>query len=153
MRRSSIRSRWGLRVPLIVTSTSSVWGHDQRQTLLDKAYVLLTVSWSSSGHLRPSSEREQLFSTNSSYNLFRLVMITWWMKLEGNLPPRYDALPGADTGFPEGGGGVKTFTSTPPWTLSAWRHPPSKKWQIPPLLDIHKHPPLDIARVTPSTYS
>ena len=27
---------------------------------------------------------------------------------------------GADTGFPEGGGGVKTFTNTPPppWTLS-----------------------------------
>ena len=46
-----------------------------------------------------------------------------------------------------------TFTSTPPppWTLSAWRHQFEK---TPPLLDIHKHPPpLDIARVTSSTYS
>ena len=32
------------------------------------------------------------------------------------------------------------LTSTPPWTLSAWRHPPSGK--TPPLLDIHKHTPL-----------
>ena len=57
---------------------------------------------------------------------------------------------GADTGFPEKGGGgqdIHKHTHTP-WTLSAWRHPPSKKWQIPPLLGIHKHPPLDIARVT-----
>ena len=35
-----------------------------------------------------------------------------------------------------------TFTSTPPWTLSAWRHPPSENWKGPPLLDIHKHTPL-----------
>ena len=44
--------------------------------------------------------------------------------------------PGADTGFPEGGGGEDIHKHTPPWTLSAWRHPPT-----PPLLDIHKHPP------------
>ena len=29
----------------------------------------------------------------------------------------------------------------PPWTLSAWRHPPSEKLENTPLLDIHKHPP------------
>ena len=38
----------------------------------------------------------------------------------------------------------------PPWTLSAWRHPPSENWKTPPLLDIHKHSPLDIVRVTSS---
>ena len=60
------------------------------------------------------------------------------------------SISGADTGFPEGGG--ETFTSTPPpWTLSAWRHPPSEKLKTPPLLDIHKHPSLDIVRVTSST--
>ena len=44
--------------------------------------------------------------------------------------------------FLKGGGGVKTFTSTHthPWTLSAWRHPPSEKLN-PPFLNIHKHTP------------
>ena len=60
------------------------------------------------------------------------------------------SISGADTGFPEGG----------------WRHSqapplghcprdvirPPKNWKTPPLLDIHKHPPLDIARVTSSTF-
>ena len=56
-----------------------------------------------------------------------------------------------------GGGGLNldgwNTRRTPPWTLSAWRHPPSEKLENTPLLDIHKHPPLDIARVTSSTYS
>ena len=34
-----------------------------------------------------------------------------------------------------------TFTGTPPWKLSAWRHPPSEQLETTPLLDIHKHPP------------
>ena len=67
-----------------------------------------------------------------------------------SLPGYYST--GADTGFPDwgGGGGVKTFTSTPPplekhphswtftstppWTLSAWRHPPSVKLKNTPTL-------------------
>ena len=51
---------------------------------------------------------------------------------------------GADrpTGFPEGGGGVKTFTSThTPWTLSAWRRPPSRKLKNTPTLGHSQAPP------------
>ena len=41
------------------------------------------------------------------------------------------------------GGGVKTFTSTPPpWTLSAWRHPPSGKLKNTPTLERSQAPPL-----------
>ena len=66
----------------------------------------------------------------------------------------FAVLSGADPGFLKGGGpGTDTrfFTSTPPpWTLSAWRHPTSENLKNTPLLDIHKHPPLDIVRVTSS---
>ena len=43
--------------------------------------------------------------------------------------------------FLKGGGGVKTFTSTPPWTLSAWRHPPSEKLKNTPTLGHSQAPP------------
>ena len=52
---------------------------------------------------------------------------------------------GADTGFPEGG------VKHPPWTLSAWRHPPSTKLKNTPTLGHSQAPPptpLDIAHVT-----
>ena len=45
----------------------------------------------------------------------------------------------------------KTFTSTPPLghcPRDVIR--PPENWKTPPLLDIHKHPPLDIVRVTSS---
>ena len=64
---------------------------------------------------------------------------------------------GADTGFPEGGGGAwrrsQAHTHTP-WTLSAWRHPPSRKLKNTPTLGHSQAPapPLDIARMTSSTF-
>ena len=55
--------------------------------------------------------------------------------------------PGAETGF---------FTSTPPPLGHCPRDiiRPQKNWKTPPLLDSHKHThtPLDIARVTSSTF-
>ena len=44
--------------------------------------------------------------------------------------------------FLKKGGGVKTFTSTPPpWTLFAWRHPPSGKLKNAPTLEHSQAPP------------
>ena len=44
----------------------------------------------------------------------------------------------------------------PPWTLSAWRHPPSEKLKNTPTLGdwrhLQAHPPSDIALVTSSTF-
>ena len=89
----------------------------------------------------------------------------WLGGQRGWFARNFTQITGADTGFPEGGG-LKTFTSTPPpldivcvtssalrkiekhphswtftstppWTLSAWRHPPSgelKNTPPPPLL-------------------
>ena len=58
----------------------------------------------------------------------------WLGGAEGLIAQNFTQITGADTGFPEGG----DFTSTPPpWTLSAWRHPPSGKLKntpLPPLL-------------------
>ena len=48
-----------------------------------------------------------------------------------------------------------TFTSTPPPPLGHCPRDvicPPENWKTPPLLDIHKHPPLDSARVTSSTF-
>ena len=39
-------------------------------------------------------------------------------------------------------GGGETFTSTPPWTLSAWRHPPSGKLKNTPTLAHSQAPPI-----------
>ena len=51
------------------------------------------------------------------------------------------------------GGGVKAFTSTPPLGHCPRRHPPSKKLKNTPTLGHSQaHPPLDIARVTSSTF-
>ena len=56
------------------------------------------------------------------------------------------------------GGGVQAqiqdFSQAPPppWTLSAWRHPPSEKLKTTPTLGHSQAPPLDIARVTSSTF-
>ena len=54
------------------------------------------------------------------------------------------------------GGGVKTFTSTHTPLEHCPRDVirPPENWKTPPLLDIHKHPPppLDIARMTSSTF-
>ena len=56
-------------------------------------------------------------------------------------------------------GGVKTFTSTPPppWTLSAWRHPPSGKLKNAPTLEHSQAPPLghcpcDVIHIRASHY-
>ena len=55
----------------------------------------------------------------------------WLGGAEGLIAQNFTQITGADTGFPEGG----DFTSTPPppWTLSAWRHPPSGKMKNTPL--------------------
>ena len=56
-------------------------------------------------------------------------------------------LSGADTGFPEGGGGEAPPLGHCPRDVIR----PPKNCETPPLLDIHKHhPPLDIVRVTSS---
>ena len=51
----------------------------------------------------------------------------------------YHAIPGADTGFPEGGGGGQDIHKHPP--LDIVRVTSLKNAKYPPLLDIHKHPP------------
>ena len=61
----------------------------------------------------------------------------WLGRAEGLIAQNFTQITGADTGFPEGGGGFHKHHPPLPWTLSAWRHPPSGKLKntpLPPLL-------------------
>ena len=53
--------------------------------------------------------------------------------------------------FLKGGGGDDIHKHTPLGHCPRDVIRPPKNWKTPPLLDIHKHPPLDIVRVTSST--
>ena len=59
----------------------------------------------------------------------------------------FTQITGADTGFHEGGGGEDIPQAPPPWTLSAWRHPPSEKLKNTPTLG--HSPPAPPPRLTP----
>ena len=89
------------------------------------------------------------FFSSPSHQCFNLKSALSRLTIHKCMRTIYPPLSGADTGFPEVG--VK---HTPPWTLSAWRHPPSKKLQNTPTLGHSQAPPtpLDIARVTSSTF-
>ena len=75
------------------------------------------------------------YSITPTIHTHRRMGPLWLGGAEGLTAQNFTQITGADTGFPEGGG---DFTSTPPpWTLSAWRHPPSGKLKntpLPPLL-------------------
>ena len=71
----------------------------------------------------------------------------WLGGAEGLICPKFYT----DNSFLKGGG-VKTFHKHPPPLGHCLRDVtrPPENWKTPPLLDIHKHPPLDIVRVTSS---
>ena len=58
-------------------------------------------------------------------------MLLHHFKYKTNQSGQEKVISGADPGFSQ--------APPPPWTLFAWRHPPSENWKRPPLLDIHKH--------------
>ena len=84
----------------------------------------------------------------------RMTMMVWASvqtylyihDLGSTVPPT-----GADPGFLKGGGGPGADTPPLGHCPRDVIRPP-KNWKTPPLLDIHKHPPLDIARVTSTTF-
>ena len=66
----------------------------------------------------------------------------WLGGAEGLIARNCTQIAGADTGFPEGGGGI---SQAPPPPLGHCLRDvirPPENWKTPPLLDIHKHPPL-----------
>ena len=78
----------------------------------------------------------------------------WEIRGGSRIFERGGSISGADTGFPEGGGGEDIHKHPPPWTLSAWHHPPSEKLKNTPTLGHSQAPPpLHIARVTSPTFT
>ena len=146
--------------PLITQSHRHGWTYQAfdypvTQTGLDIPRPLITQShrhgWTYQGLWLPMQFEFdwRLYALSASKAIFsrrtyshRRMGTLWLGGQRGWFARNFTQITGADTGFPERGGGEDIPQAPPPpWTLFAWRHPPSGKLKNTPTLGHSQAPP------------